>query len=63
MGFNGPRKLKVTTPSPKHFEDPDIFKLSEEQSILNFKPPVIAYLFNLNILVNFVIKLQNGMIN
>jgi hypothetical protein len=29
MGMNGPRKLKVTIPSPKLASDMDTFKLSE----------------------------------
>jgi hypothetical protein len=43
MGFNGPRKLKVTTPRANNLEDYDMFKLSEEESLLSFKPPVVRY--------------------
>ena len=42
MGMNGPRKIKVTTPSAKLLEDADTFKLSDEESLINFKPPIVT---------------------
>lgn len=59
MGMNGPRKLKVTTPSAKLLEDADTFKLSEEESLLSFIPPIIRYLIDL-ILANTATRRPNG---
>ena len=59
MGMNGPRRIKITTPNAKLLEDADTYKLSEEESLLNFQPPVISYLFFNS--VDSEIKLPNGM--
>lgn len=42
LGMKGPRKFVASVPNPGKSADFDMFKLSEEQSLMSFKPPIVV---------------------